>query len=242
MNLEWLEQEKLTEEEFSQQIILPAYYPIAEHGNMRFSIQNQDEKLIICSSDYARARGLEGFKDAIFKFPEKDYRRFGSAGSFEFNIVMEYLRAHRKSSSYIYKEESCGALFMTVCEPVINFFGEVIGRKDTVADFELTSHRSLIEQHFKRFSVSVASLVNVSRVDLTEREEIVLFMLIGGYSQQEIAQLIGVSRGMVHKIIAEKLCVKFELSLVSTKLLVETAISCGFANFIPESFLVALNS
>jgi hypothetical protein len=132
---------------------------------------------------------------------------------------------------------------MTITEPLFNFQGKVIGKKETDVPLQLVSHRDLVEKHFKRYNVELVALENITGlISLNEKEEVVLFMLIGGYSQLEIGDLLGVSRSYVLKIISENLCVKFGLTIASTKLLIEKAIMLGFANFIPSKFLSTLNA
>ncbi len=75
------------------------------------------------------------------------------------------------------------------------------------------------------------------QISLTENEEAVLFLLLYHYSQQEIAQVLKCSRSEVVKIIAENLCIKFDLPILSTKLLITKAMSQGYAMVIPEKLL-----
>lgn len=79
------------------------------------------------------------------------------------------------------------------------------------------------------------------QIFLTEIEETILFLLISNYSQQEIAQLLKYSRKKVVKIIAESLCSKFELPVLSTKLLINKAIAKGYSMIIPTKLLPKVN-
>lgn len=242
MKLDDLSNLAIDDADFMSKFILPAHYPLAINSEVRFSIQDCSERVIICSSDHAKDRGFKDVKAAINKQPDIDFQRNTLTGRNEFNIHINYLKAHKKSTQYVYRNKKSNILFLTTSEPIINFAGEVIGRKDNDAPFRMISHRDVIERHFKNYGVDTFSMENLTNIQLSEQEELVIFMLIGGYSQQEIADFMKISRGMVSKIIAEKLCVKFEMTIISTKLLIEKAVSCGFANIIPEKFFAYLNS
>lgn len=77
---------------------------------------------------------------------------------------------------------------------------------------------------------------SIEMIELTEIEELILFMLIADYSQQEIAQTLKCSRKQVVEIISESLCVKFELPILSTALLIDKAIAKGYNMVIPRLF------
>jgi DNA-binding CsgD family transcriptional regulator len=75
----------------------------------------------------------------------------------------------------------------------------------------------------------------ISNIKLSRREEEVLFLLISGITQGQIAEILEIKRETVAAIIRNQLRVKFLLPLVNTKLLIETAIARGFPDSIPES-------
>lgn len=230
------------DDDFMNRFILPAHYPLAIGSAVRFCVRNMQEQIIICSNDHAQETGFKDFKDIMFKQPDVDYERIiGTPG--QFIVQMDYLKRHKKNFHYIYKDEVSNLFYMTLSEPILNLSGEVIGKKESDVKLKLLSHREIIESHFKNYDINVVSMENIlEHIKLTKREELVLFMLIGGYTQQEIGQFLRLSRSAILKIIAEGLCPKFSLNIISTKLLIEKAISMGFANYIPEDFLQKLNS
>ncbi len=73
------------------------------------------------------------------------------------------------------------------------------------------------------------------RIKLSKREEAVLFLLICGITQEQIADILEVKRETIASIIRNQLRIKFALPMDSTKLVVETALSHGFLFSIPES-------
>lgn len=231
----------LSDEEFINSIITPYHYPIAQNSSISFGIKNLNEQIIICSNDYANVIGYSTFKEAMFKQPDVDYERcFGTIE--QFNLQMSFLQNKKRAFQYIYKDTSSNEMYLTVTEPLLNMSGILVGKKEVDIQLKIFSHRELVEKHFKRYNIEAAALEDIANyIQLTEKEEVILFMLIGGYSQQEIGTFLNASRSYILKVIAESLCMKFELGIVSTKLLIEKAIYLGFANFIPAKFMATLN-
>ncbi len=225
------------DEDFFDQIVIPYHYQIAVNNSTRFGIKNVDEKIIICSNDFATPMGYNSFKEAINKVPDVDYPR--QFGTFEyFQKQLDYLRTMKKAFHYIYYDKFDKTIYTSITEPIINSQGRLIGKKETDIKNSIFSHRELVLQHFKRFNTNVAALDNANiDIKLSEREEIIIFMLIAGFTQQEIGEFLGISRATIFKAIAENLCVKFDIGLVSTKLLIDKTIALGYANLIPRAFL-----
>ncbi len=227
----------ITDEEFIHKIIIPGHYQAATLNSSRFKIFNIKEQIVICANDCANEIGYNNFQEAMFKSPGIDYKH--QKGTHEHaRIQTNFLNAHKRAYSNIYKNPVTNLLYMTMIEPLLNLQGKVIAKKESELPLKILSHREIIEKHFKRYDVDVICLENITdSITLTEKEELILFMLIGGYSQQEIGEFLAVSRSYISKLISEGLCAKFGLTLVSTKLLIDKAISLGFANFIPNKFI-----
>lgn len=233
-----LEQNINDSEDFFSKVVVPAYWGLAGTG-VRFGISDLNERLIICSDNYAQEVGFKNFKSAMNRMPGVDYPRYGGEAS-HFEIQRDFLIKHKRPFNYICKYKNSGKLYITTTEPVLDVNGELIGKREFDNEFKLFRHRELVERFFNRYDINVVALEDIKEsVNLTEKEEVVLFMLIAGYSQYEIAELMGISRTYVLKIIAEGLCIKFDMSLISTKLLVDKALSLGYGNFIPEKFMEA---
>ena len=231
----------INEDNFMERIVLPGHYPLAKFNAARFCIRNLQEQIMICSNDYAYEIGYTTFQKAQGKQPDVDYERITGTQE-QFILQMNYLKKHKKSFHFMYKDINSSGFYLTVSEPVLSLSGNVIGKKETDVKLKLFSHREIIENHFGRFKIDIAALENITEfIQLTEKEELILFMLVGGYSQQEIGSFLNLSRSAILKTIAEQLCPKFGLEIVSTKLLIEKAIALGLANFIPARFLNKLN-
>jgi|GEM_PF-2838851 len=228
---------------FWDQIIIPAYWGMAIQ-NLTFTIHNHQETLILTSNCYAQELGFRSFEEAVYTKPGIDYPRLYDDSQENHFLAMDFLIKEKKPFDYFYKKKNnCELLFISTVEPVFDTKGAVIGKRELARSIQLPAHRELVETHFKRFNTNLAALKNIRphTPKLSEQEEIILFMLISGYSQHEIGELLGYSRSNIVKIIAEKLCPKFKLTYLSTKALIDKAIFMGYAKLIPAPFLETLN-
>ena len=71
-------------------------------------------------------------------------------------------------------------------------------------------------------------------INLSLRQRQIVFYLLLNYSQNTIAQLMGISRGTICKIIAEDICPKFDLPGNSATLLVNEILKYDFQYLIPQ--------
>lgn len=115
--------------------------------------------------------------------------------------------------------------------PVFNSNGNVIAIQSVALDYRLAGYHEYIKNILEQRKTAKS----VFNIKLAKREEEVLFLLTCGITQEQIAEILGIKRDTVAAIIKNQLCVKFSLSVVNTKLLIETALSYGFPFSIPES-------
>lgn len=74
-----------------------------------------------------------------------------------------------------------------------------------------------------------------AKIKLTEREYLVLFYLVLGYTQDEVADILQVTRGTVARMIHDKLYEKFGPAKRTTDYLIEAAIKNGVKMNLPTS-------
>lgn len=233
-----------TEQEFWEKIIVPSYWGMARQ-DIIFTLHDVRELLVITSDKYAKELGFNSFKDSMFTEPGIDYKRLYDGNKDNFNMLMRFLNEKKKPFDYIYKKKDSGnQIYLSTTEAIFDLQGNVIGKREIARPIQLVSHRHIVESHFKRHGTNIAALQNINHniPILNEKEELIMFMLIAGYSQSEIGEYMQCSRSYIAKLIAENLCPKFGISFLSTKLLIDKAISIGFALLIPDTFLHTLNS
>jgi hypothetical protein len=72
---------------------------------------------------------------------------------------------------------------------------------------------------------------------LSKRQKEILFLITLGFSQQTVAEILGIKRGTVAKIVSDHLCPKFAIPQSNTKLLAKLARAAGVHTLMPHSLL-----
>lgn len=111
--------------------------------------------------------------------------------------------------------------------------GTIVGVQAFGRNIKLLSHMEIILNHSSHGALPSPD-PHVG-IDLNSREQMIVSLLIAGFTQVEIAEYLQCSRGHVAKIIATEICPKFGIKGSSTKRLVKLAIYYNVLNNkIPE--------
>lgn len=111
--------------------------------------------------------------------------------------------------------------------------GTMVGVQAFGRDIKLLSHMEIILNHSSP-KLSPPDDLPVG-IDLNSREQMIVSLLIAGFTQVEIGEYLQCSRGHVAKLIATEICPKFGIKGSSTKRLVKLAIYHNVLNHkIPE--------
>lgn len=225
---------------FLEKYIIPTYLGFV-YSDCLFALQDLNETLILASNKYAKTIGFKDFIEAYLKKPGIDYKRlYGDEHHYE--LQKKFLIKYKKPIDYLHTTTIDNNIHLCSVEPILNNDGEIIAKKEISRPINLLSHREIIERHFKKNPSKILTTNKIlDTINLTEREEIILFMLISGYSQDEIANFLHCSRSQIAKIIVRNLCFKFGITALSTKGLIEKAIAMGYSMIIPSSILATLN-
>ncbi len=76
-----------------------------------------------------------------------------------------------------------------------------------------------------------------SRINLTPRQNEIVFLLAIGFSQNYIASYLSISRGTVSKLLNDSICPAFGVEGINTQLLVKRVIRSGYLNRVSDLFL-----
>ena len=128
--------------------------------------------------------------------------------------------------------------YITTYTPVISPDGEVVA----IQSFS-------IQSYVLRFQGHISSPNEVAKPDklnnFTNRELEILFLLSNGATQDQIAQILNISRGTIAAVVSNQLCPKFKIAGANTRLLTEAAIKAGLYKHMPQSLwrpcLIVLN-
>ncbi len=118
--------------------------------------------------------------------------------------------------------------------------GRCIGCYSVGRNTNFPSYKEMVLMHTKKIRSMDTKVL--PKIELTEKERIILFLLIAGFTQEEVAEYLECSRGFIGKFIAQSMCPKFGLIGSSTKLLVQRAIYNGVLGEIPEEITSNLNA
>ena len=75
------------------------------------------------------------------------------------------------------------------------------------------------------------------KIKLSKRQAEILFLISSGFAQHVVAEMLGIKRGSVAKIISDHLCPKFAIEKSDTKLLAKLARDLGIHNIMPKGLL-----
>ncbi len=128
--------------------------------------------------------------------------------------------------------------YITTYTPIISPDGEVIA----IQSFS-------IQSYVLRFQGHLSPPNDVLKPDefnnFTNRELEILFLLSNGATQDQIAQILNISRGTIAAVVSNQLCPKFKIAGANTRLLTESAIKAGMYKHMPQSLwrpcLIVLN-
>jgi len=122
--------------------------------------------------------------------------------------------------------------YLEIYIPLYHYNGEMIAIQSFSVPSKFFSHQDYLQQltandfHHK--------YMDQAKEVLTRREHEIMFLLANAISQEQIAQILGVSRSTIATIIT-KLSAKFGIPGSSTKLLGQIAIQHGYHQDIPPS-------
>ncbi len=122
--------------------------------------------------------------------------------------------------------------FLVTYIPIYHTNKQVIGMQSFSVDSRFLS----FQEHMNFEKAEVVSHKDYqTEKSLTPRELEIMFLLANGVTQEQIAQILGISRGTVAAIIGNQLCVKFGIPGSSTKLLAQVAIKNGYYQYVPRT-------
>jgi hypothetical protein len=236
-------------DQYLQNVVKP-YFQTAITKSLYSVIIDFRYQTILCTDQSARSVGLLSSEDAAGT-SYKYYARI-DLGQWYFgkwyndksaNVMHRYARKIFRIHQYVFKtgypasfidslpyDRGIRSYLMTLI-PVFNETGHVVAIQSLALNYRLAGYHEYIQNLLEQKKAQV----DTPQIKLSKREEEVLFLLICGITQEQIAVILEVKRETVASIIRNQLRVKFSLSVAGTKLVVETALSYGFPFSIPES-------
>lgn len=123
--------------------------------------------------------------------------------------------------------------YLVTYVPVFHPSGEVVAIQSFAARSRLFSHQEYLSRLCDVGNGNPSG--ELQEYKLTIREHEIMFLLANGSSQEQISQILKVSRSTIANIIANQLCIKFGIFGSNTKLLTQKAFACNFHQVVPPS-------
>lgn len=242
---------KLSELEYKSyldQVLIP-YFKGIMHENIFSVLLDRECKGLICTKRTADAFGFKSWEE-IIGLSYEDYENipllhniFKSAltkGNMQ--SIADYCKKIHQVQQFVLKTHKvvsvidflpyAGQLnsYLITYVPVFHPNHEVVG----IQTYSIES-RSFGFQEQMMLSSTPAKRNHLSDKNFTKRELEILFLLANAVTQDQIAQMLNISRSTVATVISSQLCAKFDIAGSNTKLLGKAAIEGGFHHRMPPS-------
>jgi len=207
----------------------------------------RDLRVRICSNLTAQSVGFSSYHEVVgksfldYRNPEMCVKVFGAAYDSEHKQQID--RHIENILDLQYSVLDTGAVrcfidvlpyqnnlraWLTTYVPIYHPDGDIIG-----------IHAISVATKFLRFQDFIGDPLEdyeLLDIKLTKREHEIIFLVANGIVQEQIGQILGISRSTVATVIAS-LCIKFGIDGYSAKLLARKAIYYGYYKHIPSSLL-----
>ncbi len=235
---------------YINETIIPSFLPIVNEKIFSV-IYGLDYKVIICTNQSAKSLGantwqeVQGSSYKYYNDPEMGKHYFKEAYT---DKTAEAIHRHAKKivqvQQFVMKKGKIVSFidllpynnmfksYLTTYAPLFHPTKNVVALQSFTVEsrfFGFQDHFSQIKDNFP------PSRIYTTAKNLTVRELEILFLLANGVTQEQIAQILNISRSTVATIISSQLCSKFGISGSSTKLLSEAAIKNGYYQHVPPS-------
>lgn len=124
--------------------------------------------------------------------------------------------------------------------PIFDLSGQVVGTQSFYSECNLFG----LNDYFKQLHELNKTSKNISeesgsltQLNLTQREKEISYLLVHGFSQYEMSEILQVTRGTIAKTVSEKICPKFGISGSNSKILSDILKNSGYFEAPPKSLL-----
>jgi len=234
---------------YLQEKIVPGFLPLIEQKILS-CIYDNNFQIVVCTNHSAQSVGLNHWEEAV----GKSYADIPAIYEkvYDAEYVLRYRKDLEKYAAQILEMQK----LVFIHKQVISFF-DVFPYDETfkshvityvplfdtnkeVIGFQSFAHKSrllCVYEYFINSNGRDESLITSRRLcgGLTKREEEILFLLANRFKQDEIAKILKITRSTVATIIANQLCVKFNIPRTNTALLTRIAMDQGYSQYIPKS-------
>ncbi len=156
-----------------------------------------------------------------------------------YNLYQAVIKNKIRKSFYAYARDKAGNCYVRQASvfPIIGDKGEVIGTY--ALSFFANPLRMLrpLQQELNKSTTYSDYKFVTKNYRLTFREQEILFLLLYNFSQNEIAQLLNISRATVQKTISTRICSKLQVDSFESSELIHKASALKLHDYFPPSLL-----
>jgi hypothetical protein len=224
----------MTNQEFLDSVIMSNYLGMTNKNLLLLLVDNTN-KVLFATDLYAKFCGYTKGQD-MKGLALSSLKCFSDEQLQVFMHRNRHVRKTKTSVEYL-DTFANGIIWNTTVTPLISPDGEYLGYECLAREIDLDIYMDIFVSLHKQFpSVAGYNLRTKIDVSLTELQHQVLFLLIIGKSQYDIASLLNKSRNTIKSIITDGLYPKFAVE-GSTETLIKRAISMGMHRSIPKSLI-----
>jgi len=243
-------------DEFLQQVIIPGFKPLVNQ-NIYSTIYDTVGKVIITTNKVAKNFGFEDWHEMIglnyrellpwmipiAKRPLSDPQLVeqGIAILKKIGQMQQVTIKLKKSTNLIiispFQKVFSPFVFLQYA-PLFDPHGEIIAIQGTSTNYQMFG----FGDYFKLISFKKGSIKEklfhdqeIKKLNLTERQHEILFLVSHEVSQRTIEQILGIKRGNIAKTISTALCPKFGIIGSNSKQLIAKARAINIHKFVPLS-------
>lgn len=253
--------QKLTPAEkrdYLEQIVVPGFLPLVDK-EIHTAIYDDKCKLVISTNFSARSMGYDKWQEMVgLGYNDRHHELFQKVFQDKYteessNDISKYCDAIFKIQLAAIRKEQIISMFdllpyngtfksyLVLHTPIFHPNGEVVGLQSFSHESKFFGFK---EHFFQTNEITKITAPSHIQVNLTKREEEVIFLLANGLTQEQISRVLNLSRSTIANLIANQLSEKFNISGANTHLLTKIAVESGLFQQIPESlyrpFVVSL--
>jgi len=243
-------------DEFLQQVIIPGFKPLVNQ-DIYSTIYDTSGKIIITTNKVAKNFGFEDWHEMIglnfqelapwmipianqslldTKLIEQGVAILKKVGQMQ-KIVFELKRSINVIIIYPF-QEVFSPFILVQYTPLFDPHGEIIAIQGASTNYQLFGFGDYLKLIAFKKGNETEKLFHdqeIKKLNLTERQHEILFLVSHEVSQRTIEQILGIKRGNIAKTISTSLCPKFGIIGSNTKQLIAKAKAINVHKFVPLS-------
>ena len=234
---------------FLNNTVIPSFLPNVNQ-EIYTVVFDYNYKIVICSNCSAKSIGFESWQEAVglsfmnyddvelaakifnLQYTESSSQHIHEYAKKIFEVQCRIFH-ERKVISFLDLLPYNGQLisYLVTYVPIFHPSGEVVAIQSFAARSRIFSH----QEYLNYLCEAETRPSHQYEYKLTTREHEIMFLLANGSTQEQISQILKVSRSTVANIIANQLCIKFGIVGSNTKLLAQKAFMYDFHQVVPPS-------